>query len=181
MQTLKIPQERVAVLIGASGCTKKKIEKAMKVKLQVDREGEVDLTSKDPVAEWRSMQIVQAIGRGFSPERAFKLVGEDYYLKIIDLRELLRNEKEIERIKGRIIGEKGRTRLVIEETSSACVCVYGHTVALIGKLDEVALAERAIEKLMEGAMHATVYKMLERGRREMNESRRVLWEEKKKE
>lgn len=177
MQLVNIPQERVAVLVGEKGRDKRKLERLSKAKFKVSEEGTVAVKAKDALDEWRAKDIVLAIGRGFSPQRALKLIDEDYYLKIMDLRTLFSSDKELARVKGRIIGEKGRTRMIIEDCTDADVCVYGHTVSLIGRVDEVALAEQAIGLLLEGAMHSTVYKFLERGRRRLNDSRRALWEE----
>ena len=42
------------------------------------------------------------------------------------------SQSSINRLKGRIIGECGKSRRTIEETSGADVSVYGHTVGLIG-------------------------------------------------
>ncbi|MDO8339528.1 MAG: KH domain-containing protein [Candidatus Burarchaeum sp.] len=177
MQLVNIPEERVGVLVGEKGKDKRKLEKLCRCKLKVSEEGEVEVKAKDPLDEWRAKDVVLAIGRGFAPERALKLTDEDYYLKIMDLRILFDSDNELARVKGRVIGEQGRTRLIIEQCSDADVCVYGHTVAIIGLVDEVALAEQAIGMLIEGAMHSTVYKFLERGRRRLNDERRKLWVE----
>lgn len=78
---VKIPKDRIAVLIGKKGQTKKEIEKRTKTKITIDSEtGEVWITStketEDPLAVWKARDIVLAIGRGFSPERAFRLLNE---------------------------------------------------------------------------------------------------------
>jgi len=178
MQLVKVPVERIGVLVGEKGRDKRRLEKASRAKFKIGKDGEVEIKAKDPLDEWRARDVVQAVGRGFSPAKAMKLSNEDVYLKILDLRLMFNSPKDILRVKGRIIGEEGRTRIIIEDCSDAEVCVYGHTVAMIGRVEELALAEKAVEMIARGAMHATVYKMLERGRRKLNESRRSLWEEK---
>ncbi|RLG19603.1 RNA-processing protein [Candidatus Micrarchaeota archaeon] len=178
MQLVKIPEERVAVLLGEKGRDKRRLEKASSAKFKISEDGEVEIRANDPVVEWRAKDFVFAVGRGFSPSKAMKLANEDCYLRVIDLRLMFNTPKQINRVKGRIIGEEGRTRQVIEECADVDLCIYGHTVAMIGMLEEVGIAERAIQMLMEGAMHSTVYKMLEEGRRRLNESRMSLWEEK---
>ena len=177
MQPVKIPVERIGVLLGQKGKDKRRLEKASGAKFKIGEEGEVEITAKDPVVEWRARDVVLAVARGFSPWKALKLTKDDYYLRVMDLRLMFDSLKQMGRVKGRIIGEKGRTRKIIEECADVDLCVYGHTVSMIGRLEEVGLAERAIEMIIEGAMHSTVYKMLERGRRKLNESRMSLWEE----
>ena len=175
MEIVKIPQERVAMLIGKDGATKRQIERLGDVRIRADEEGDIELEGES-FNVWRAKDVVKAIGRGFNPEKAMKLFSEEFYLKIIDLRDVFGSEKEIKRYKGRVIGEGGRSRRVIEETSEADVCIYGDTIGIIGTIEELALAERAVEKLLSGASHSAVYAMLEKGRRRMREARmKEMW------
>src|SRR3970040_2371777 len=88
---VKIPKERVGVLIGPDGRVKENIEEKLKVKLEIDgEEGDVtiilDEKSPDPSLFFRAKDVVTAIGRGFSPEHAFRLIrDEDAVFDVIDL------------------------------------------------------------------------------------------------
>lgn len=179
----KISKERIGVLIGTNGSVKKYIEKTLGVKLEIDSEtGNVVIMPEknlnDPSLLFKAKDIVLAIGRGFSPERAFKLLErEDNILEIIDLRETVgKSESELIRVRGRIIGKDGRTREIIEEMSGALVSVYGHTVAIIGDFDQVNIAREAINLLIKGCAHSTAYRFLQRRRQELKKRRLELWE-----
>jgi ribosomal RNA assembly protein len=174
MELLRIPAERVAVLLGKNGATKRFIERKSRTRLNVDKEGAVQITGS-PLDEWKVRDVIIAIGRGFNPEKALKLLGTDEYLKVVNLKELFGSEKQILRQKGRLIGKDGRTRKVIEQLTEVDMCVYGNTVALIGELEELSLAEAAIGKLLSGTCHSGVYKLLEKGRRKLVERKRELW------
>lgn len=180
---VKIPKERIGVLIGTNGSVKDYIQERLPVKLDIDSEtGDVTITLKkdaeDPSLLFKAKDIVMAIGRGFSPERAFRLLNnEDYMLEIIDLRDVVgKSESDLRRIKGRIIGRNGRTREIIEEMSGALVSVYGHTVAIIGDVEQVGIAREAINMLIGGSEHATVYKFLQKRRQDLKRRRFELWE-----
>ncbi|MEM1606774.1 MAG: KH domain-containing protein [Candidatus Bathyarchaeia archaeon] len=180
---VKIPRERIGVLIGQNGTTKDYIQKKLPVNLDIDSEtGDVTITlrddAEDPSLLFRAKDIVLAIGRGFSPEKAFKLLeGEDYMLDIIDLREILgKSESELRRVRGRIIGKEGKAREMIEELSGALISVYGHTVAIIGDIEQVNVAREAINMLINGSQHSTVYRFLQRKRQELKKRRLELWE-----
>jgi ribosomal RNA assembly protein len=171
---VRIPRERIAVLIGRKGKTKKEIEERTGTKIEVDSEtGEVFITStketKDPLAVWKARDVVLAIGRGFSPERAFRLFNEGEILEVVNLTDIVvGNEKNaLPRIRGRIIGRKGRTREIIEEMSGADVSVYGKTVAIIGNPIQVEVARTAVEKLAKGSPHGVVYRYLERRKKDL--------------
>jgi ribosomal RNA assembly protein len=180
---IKIPKERVGVLIGPDGRIKKSIEERLSVELQVDGEaGDVNVLMKenatDPSTLFRAKDVVTAVGRGFSPEHAFRLIrDEEAVLDVLDLRMVFgKSEADIRRIKGRIIGMNGKTRAIIEELTEAHVAVYGHTVAIIGTIEQAQIAREAIEMLIKGNMHGTVYRFLHRKRRELKKKRLELWE-----
>jgi ribosomal RNA assembly protein len=185
---LKIPKERVGVLIGPEGKTKKHIEDKLKVELQIDSEaGDVSIAlaekSDDPSMLFTAKDLVTAIGRGFSPEHAFRLVrDEEAMLDLIDLRSVFgKSEADIKRVQGRIIGMNGKTRRIIEELTDTSVSVYGHTVGIIGTIEQVQIAREAIEMLVKGSMHGTVYRFLQRKRRELKKRKFELWEKPPKE
>ncbi len=169
MHYIKIPKERVAVLIGKKGSVKRDIEEKTGVHLYIDsREGEVSIDeseAEDPMGGIKAFNIVRAIGRGFSPERAMRLLDDDVYLEVIDIREFSGKKKNsVRRVRGRLIGTKGKTRRLIEELSGADVSVYGNTVSIIGDFLEMDIARNAITMLLSGSEHSTVYHYLERRR-----------------
>jgi ribosomal RNA assembly protein len=185
---LKIPKERVGVLIGPEGKTKKHIEDKLGVELQIDSEaGDVSITmaekAEDPSMLLKAKDLVTAIGRGFSPEHAFRLVrDEEAMLDLIDLRSVFgKSEADIKRVQGRIIGMNGKTRRIIEELTDTSVSVYGHTVGIIGTMGQIQIAREAIEMLIKGSMHGTVYRFLHRKRRELKKQKLELWEKPPKE
>lgn len=180
---IKIPAERVGVLIGPEGKTKKLVEIKLAVELQIDSQsGDVTITmsekAKDPSTLFRAKEVVTAIGRGFSPEHAFRLINdEEAMLDLIDLRVAFgKSESDIKRVKGRIIGMEGKTRRIIEELTDANVAVYGHTISIIGNMDQAQIAREAVEMLVRGSLHATVYRFLHRKRRELKKKMLELWE-----
>ncbi len=178
MEYLKIPKDRIGVLIGKGGEVKRRIERELKVKLTVDKEGMVTIENAggEPLATWTARNIVRAIARGMSPENAMKLTSDEYMLELIDLSEYLRTPKAIIRQKARIIGTKGKTRRYIEETTGTNVSVYGKSVAIIGPIEEVQVAREAVLMLVHGKPHSAVYRFLDRKARELKEKRMLsLW------
>ena len=178
-----IPLERVAVVIGRDGATKSKIEHAFNSRLLIQSEtGVVEIVprddSKDPTTILRARDVVFAIGRGFSPERALRLVDDDIVFDIIDLREIFgRNEHDISRLKGRVIGSEGKIRRLIEEMTGAQISVYGHTISMLGEYETVTAAREAIELLLKGKQHSTVYKLLRKIKSESKKRKTLeLWQ-----
>ena len=173
----------MGVLIGREGETKSEVENSFKVQLLIQSQnGVVEIIprqdSEDPTTVLRARDVVLAIGRGFSPERALQLIDDDIVLDIIDLRETFgKNEHDIARLKGRVIGREGKIRRLIEEMTDAKVSVYGHTISMLGEYETVTAAREAIELLLKGKQHSTVYKLLRKIKSESKKRETLeLWQ-----
>ncbi len=168
MKAVRIPQERVGVLIGRDGATKAYIERRAKVRLIVDKEGEVTVDEskmEDPVMQLKIVDVIKAIGRGFSPHHAYRLFDDDEYLEIIDIDAYVGKKGEhLMRVRARLIGSGGKTRHLIEDLTGANMSVYGDTVGLIGNSVQLPIARNAVDMLLRGSEHSTVYRYLERSR-----------------
>lgn len=165
---IKIPKERVAVVIGKNGATKKQIEEATKTKLNIDsQEGDIAVMGEDALGMFATKEIIRAIGRGFNPEIAMLLLNQDYNIEFINLGDYIKSKNTMQRIKGRVIGAEGKSRKVIEDLTECYVSVYGKTIGILGKVENTPLARRAIESLLGGSPHANVYKWLEKQRAKM--------------
>jgi ribosomal RNA assembly protein len=179
---IKIPKDRVGTLIGPEGKTKAYVEDRLGVKLDIDSEGTINITltekAVDPSILLRAKDLVTAIGRGFVPDTAFRLIhNEDDIFVLVDLRLIFgRSESDIRRIKARIIGADGKTRKLIEELSEADVVVYGHTIGIIGSFEQADIARNAVQMIIDGCQHHTVYKFLQRKRTELKKEKLELWE-----
>jgi len=165
---LKIPRERVAVLIGKQGDVKKEIETAGNVQLDIDsKEGDVVVSGKDPIKLYSVKEVVTAIGRGFNPEIALLLLKHDYGFEIVSISQYAKTKNDYQRLRGRVIGEEGKARKIIEELTETYICVYGKTVGIIGAFDNVPMARKAIESILGGSPHNNVYRWLEKRRKEL--------------
>jgi len=167
-QHVKIPRERIGVLIGQNGFVKGDLERKSRSIITVDSiDGEVCIESPsdgDPLLALRVAEVVKAIGRGFSPEHACALLDDELLLfEVISLADL--SPKTLARTKGRVIGQNGKTRLTLEALTEVKISVYGKTISLLGYADKVRVASEAIEMLVRGAPHSSVYRFLERKRK----------------
>ncbi len=168
-QFIKIPLERVGVLLGKHGEIRKRIEDNTQTQIDVDsKSGDVTINEgelQDPLLYLKCSDIVKAIGRGFSPEKAFRLLDDEVYFELTDIRDYVgKNQKHIRRVRARVIGSKGKTRRLIEELTGTNVSVYGNTVGIIGGALELKIAAQALDMLLSGSEHAAVYRFLERSR-----------------
>ena len=165
---IKVPKDRIAVLIGKKGETKKQLEDITKTKIQIDsEEGDVVVSGEDAISLHNLREVIKAIARGFNPEIAQLLLKGDYVFEIIDITDFARTKNDTKRLKGRVIGSDGKARKVIEELTETDISVYGKTLSIIGLPENVALAKKAMENLLGGSIHANVYHWREKQRRRL--------------
>jgi ribosomal RNA assembly protein len=162
---IRIPKDRIAVLIGKNGEVKKNLEALTNTRIKIDsHEYDIEVTGEDPIALYCLKDVVKAIGRGFNPDVAQLLLKQDYAFEIMDLDADVK-PTQLERVKGRIIGKDGKARRNIEGLTDTFISVYGRTISIIGRAEDVIIVRRAIESLIQGSRHATVYKSLEKMKR----------------
>ena len=158
LESILVPQDRIKVVKDKP--VKQKIEKTINVKMQFN-DNLVEINGEG-IELFQAKNIVKAIGRGFSPQRAFRLFDEEEVLEIIELSGFKDNKMKI--IKSRLIGTKGKTRRVIEECSGCFISIYGKTVSIIGKYDQINIAKEAINMIVRGSKHSKVYSFLQQAK-----------------
>ena len=178
MKYIRIPQDRIGVLIGQKGETKKDIETISGVKLKIDSEqGEIEIDdrkTKDPLVPLKIENIIRAIGRGFSPENALRLMDDFADFFIFNLHDYVgKKQSHLRRLKSRIIGKEGKTKHVLENLTDSKISIYGHTIAIISDFDRINILKKSIDMLLNGSKHATVYRFVEAQMKELRQSEKL--------
>ena len=121
----------------------------------------------EPVYALKVRDVVKAIARGFNPKTAMEIVDQDLYFSLIDIREYTgKKPKRIREMKGRLIGKEGKTKRIIQDLGNCSVSIYGHTVGIIADAENLDCARTAVDMVLSGSKHASVYGYLERKRRD---------------
>jgi ribosomal RNA assembly protein len=167
---LEIPLERARILINND--VKDAIEGRLKVKVEV-KDDSVVLTPTNeskPDSVIKARQIIQALSLGFPREDALELLSDDKYLETIDLGDYVGKDKEnhMSRIRALIIGENGRVKRNLEDLTETRIAVKDRVVGIIGDYDNARAAREAVVMLINGKQPSTIYRWLQRWRRELN-------------
>lgn len=174
---LNVRPERLGVLIGEGGKTLRDLENRTQTIVSVDSLNSsvvIEAATPETPIEMvlRASDFIKAIDAGFSPERALRLLDEDMVLIIINLKEVIGDsQSHLYRVKARVIGEEGKVRTNIEQLSGTYISVYDDLVAIIGDYEGAYLAREAIEMLIQGREHSTVYRFLNKKVRELKRKR----------
>ena len=150
MESILIPRER-------AGVVNKRVIKKIKDELNIDisKKGNVVEVSGEGIEYLLARNIIMAIGRGFSPLRAYRLFDEEQELLVTEL------GNRAQRIRARLIGTNGKCRRRIEWKTGVAISVHGKTVAIIGNWGEMSNARKAVEMLINGTSHTYVYRWLD--------------------
>ncbi|MEM5855794.1 MAG: KH domain-containing protein [Candidatus Aenigmatarchaeota archaeon] len=158
ISSIKIPEERLKKFRIYS----KELEKLANCKIRINEE--ITIEAEDPIMGMRVKDVVKAFGRGFDFEDALNLLDEEYCLETINVQDFSRSKKRMVEIKGRVIGRQGKAKKLIEKYTNVKITIYGKTISIIGKWEEVQKAKRAVESLLQGRKHGTVFRSLMEGR-----------------
>ena len=163
METIvRIPKDRIAVLIGKGGSTRKMLEEACGGELEIDSQtGEVSISWEDqeidPILKMKTPDVILSIGRGLAPSRAIQLLEDEVHLHMFDIREWVgRQPNQIRRMRSRLIGRNGMIRSRIEDLTGTEIAIYGSTVIVIGDDMGLEIAKPAIESILRGSEHGNV-------------------------
>lgn len=165
MNFVTLPEEKWKMLRHKKDWIKE-IEDATKTKIDLSNTQEVKIEGTDPILVLKAKQIIQALGRGFDFQSALNLLDEDYFLDVINLNDYAKSKNRQIQLKARVIGSQGIVKKKIENDTETKIALYGKTISIIGKWRNVQIARQAIEMLLNGAMHDTVYRFLERQKHE---------------
>ncbi len=179
---LKVPLERIGVLIGSGGKVIKELMNRTNTIITVDSANgtviiEPSSSSTSPLNLLKAQDFIKAISIGFSPERAWRVLDEEQVLIVLDLKQYIgSSQSHLTRIKGRIIGEEGKARKNIEQMTGTYISIYEDYVGIIGDYESANVAKEAIEMLIQGRQHSTVYRYIDRAMREIKRrSMTQLW------
>ncbi len=163
MQPLLIPKDRVKILLKSIP----KLEEKLNCKIEVSGDNEVNIDG-EAYDEYNARNVLIALGRGFDVQVALKLLNEDFFFTSINLKEEFKTPKNIHRIKARLIGNEGKTKTYVEEVSGVNISIYGNTISFIGNVEDIKIANAAIDILLEGGTHKKAYAVMERLRKKAN-------------
>ena len=137
---------------------KKRLESVLGVKI-TNRGKEVTISGK-PEAEYIAEKVIGALNFGF-PFTAAMQLKEGFVFEIINIKDHTKR-KDLERIRGRIIGTGGRTLKTLHDLIKGNLEIQDNRIGVICPPENMKVAQEAIVGLVKGAKQGNVYGFLER-------------------
>lgn len=148
----------------------KSVRKILQNKLELEKKLKVKITSKpgkiiisgEKVDEFFAEKVIYALDFPFNIDEAILLLNEDYLFQVVNIKDHT-HRHDLNVIKGRIIGTKGKTLRVLEELSNSFISVKDNEIAIIAQAEYFPDALQAVLSLIRGSKQGNVYTYLERG------------------
>jgi ribosomal RNA assembly protein len=140
---------------------KKKLEKKLKIKIR-NRGKEVTIEGK-PEDEYDAEKVIEALDFGFPFSTVLLIKEEDHLFEVIHIKDHTKR-KDLERIRARIIGKKGKTLKTLQQLTGCYFELKDNSVGIMGDPEHIKNAQEAIISLIKGSKQANVYAHLEKHR-----------------
>jgi len=138
---------------------KKKLEEILEIKI-TNRGKEVTIDGK-PEKEYLAEKVIDALNFGF-PFGTAILIKEGYFIfEIINIKDYT-NRKDLERVRARIIGKKGKTLKTLNQLTKCYFEIKENSIGIIGSSEYIKNAQEAVISIIRGAKQSNVYNFLEK-------------------
>ncbi len=138
---------------------KKRLEEKLKVKIAT---GGKEVTFSGPAEdEYFAEKVLTALDFGFPFSIALLLKTDDYMLEILNIKDYT-HKKDLEKIRARLIGTKGKTLRTLSELTKCHFEVKDNRVGIIGDPEYIKNAQEAVVMIIQGSKQANVYAFLEK-------------------
>ena len=132
-----------------------------KLNIKITLKGKQATIEGESVDEYEALIVLKAISFGFSAKKALLLKDPEMIFRILKIKDFTRR-KDLEEVRGRIIGKDGRTKKTIEAISDCYLVLNGNELGMIVHTDLVEEATTALENLIKGSKQSNVYRYLEK-------------------
>jgi len=151
----KIISEKIIRIVK----NKSNLERELNVKISVA--GKEITIIGEPEEEYIAEKVIEAIDFGFPISDALSIKKEEFLFERLNIKDYT-NQKDFERVRGRIIGKDGKALKTLSSLSKCYIELSGNKLGIIGEAECIRDAEEACKLLIKGSKHANVYAYLEK-------------------
>ncbi len=138
---------------------KRKLENILNVKIII--QGNEISVEGIPEDEYIAEKVIDAINFGFPIPIALLIKEEEFLFEILDIKKYT-HRKDLETIRARIIGKKGKTLKTLNTLTQCYFELKDNDIGIIGSPELIKNAQDAVIFLIQGSKQANVYSFLEK-------------------
>jgi len=138
---------------------KPRLERELKVK--INNQGKNFSILGIAENEYLALKVFEAIGLGFSVEKALRLKDETMLLQTVNIKSITKRN-DLERIRARIIGTHGKTIGNLSKLSQCQLSLKDNNIGIIGNAENIDEGILAVKSMIHGSKQSNVYSRLEK-------------------
>ncbi len=138
---------------------RKRLEKILDIKIM--NKGKEIFLKGDPEKEYIAEKVIDALTFGFPFSIAISIKEQDFIFEIINIKDYAK-KKNLERIRARIIGTKGKTLQTLNQLTQCHFELKDNQVGIIGSPENIENSQQAVISIIQGAKQSNVYSFLEK-------------------
>jgi len=138
---------------------KNRLEKELKV--EISNKGKEITIDGLPEDEYFAEKVLTALEFGFPFSVALLVKEEDNIFETLNIKKYT-HKKDLEKIRARIIGTKGKTLRTLTELTKCHFALKDNHLGIIGEPEYIKIATEAMISLIQGSKQANVYAFLEK-------------------
>lgn len=140
---------------------KKQLEKSLNLK--ISNRGKEVYIEGNAEDEYIGEKVLEAINFGFPISHALAIKQKELLFEIINIKDYTKR-KDLERIRGRIIGTQGKTLQTISQVGDCFLEIKDNEVGIITSPENIKTIQESIINLIQGSKTSNVYKRLEKSK-----------------
>jgi ribosomal RNA assembly protein len=156
----KIPSEKIIRIIK----NKKNLEEKLNIRISIN--GKIVEIKGTPEDEYIAVMVIDALNFGFPFKDAISIKEQEKVLEIVNIKEYTIRKTNLERIRARIIGKKGKALKTLSDLTNCSLELKENKVGIIGEPENITSAIEGVIEIVQGSRHGNVYKGIEKNRPE---------------
>jgi ribosomal RNA assembly protein len=138
---------------------RKRLEKILNV--EITNRGKEVYIEGQAENEFIAEKVINALNFGFPYADAIEIKTEELLFETLNIKDFT-TKKDLERVRGRVIGSNGKTIKTISELSNCYLELKDNEIGIIGEPEFIKNAQEALISLIKGTKTGNVYAYLEK-------------------
>lgn len=138
---------------------KRRLEKILNIK--ITNKGKEVFIKGESEDEYIAEKVIDALNFGFPFSTAILIKKEDFIFEIINIKDYTKR-KDLERVRARIIGTKGKTLQTLTQLTKCHFELKENHIGIIGSPEYMENGQQAVISIIQGAKQSNVYNFLEK-------------------
>lgn len=143
--------------------TRNKLKLEKELNIRISNKGKEIIIEGSAENEFIAERVIEALDFGFPFQTTLNLKNPEIIFEKINIK-FYSKSKNLERIRARIIGTKGKTLATLTQLSNCAFELKDNKIGIIGHAEEIKIAQDAIIAIIKGSKTSNIYSFIEKSK-----------------